>query len=205
MKTIIFDLDGTIADLWPLERATLLKFFLKQNSIKKELNKLHASGIKNLFTLFQTFSKKNIELFEFEKKYLKNQKQLEKENKIPKLKIFLQPNFLSEKYNYVLITGSPLSEALLVLKKTGCDKIFSKKNILAKGTYPGSKKTGEPFLIIKKIIGDQAIVIGDSDDDIIGAKIANFNCLKIRSYKKVAEQRQELKKAIKKAESFLEK
>lgn len=207
MKTIIFDLAGTIADIWPLERETLIKFYEGKNitATRKKLNKLSRSGIKNLFILFQNISEKKLNSNEFEQQYLKNQKQLRKENKIPKLKIFLKQKFLPKKTNLALITGSPLSEALLVLEKAGCKKYFSKKLILSKGDYPGSKRTGEPFLMIKKQIGSRAVVVGDSLDDVVGAKIADYNCIKVRSCKKISEQKEELKKAIKKAEKNLEK
>lgn len=204
-KTIIFDLDGTIADLWPLERETLLKFYQRQDisMARKKLNQLYRSGIKDLFVLFQNISEINLNPVEFEKQYIKNQKQLQKENKLPNFKIFLQSNFLPKQINFALITGSPLPETLFVLKKAGCKKYFSKKFILPKGTYSGSKKTGEPFLMIKNQVGKVAIMIGDSDDDVVGARIGGYNCIRVNQYKEISKQKKELKNAIKKAELFL--
>ncbi|PIZ45304.1 hypothetical protein COY32_05415, partial [candidate division WWE3 bacterium CG_4_10_14_0_2_um_filter_41_14] len=59
MKTIIFDIDGTLTDLWPIERSVLISMLGRQSSI--QINKLKSSGTSNLYAIFNKCSPEKID------------------------------------------------------------------------------------------------------------------------------------------------
>ena len=50
MKTIIFDIDGTLTDMWPIEKSVLL--FMTNGKYGDEIEKLKKSKISDTYKIF---------------------------------------------------------------------------------------------------------------------------------------------------------
>ena len=50
MKTLIFDIDGTLTDMWPLEKAGLLRILGRK--LEKNIETLKVRGINNTYTIY---------------------------------------------------------------------------------------------------------------------------------------------------------
>lgn len=203
MKTIIFDLDGTIADLWPLERETILR--MAKNTNPDLLNKLYRQGQRNLLDLFQSIGGQKISREVFDQQYQIMQQKMILENKCPPFPIFLQEPFLKNMSGicFGLLTGSFRSEAEFVLQRTGCRKYFYDSLVFCRGEYQGEKLSGEPYLEIIKRIGSKFVMIGDSEGDVLGA--ARAGIIGIRVFRQPAElqQKMELQRTIRQAKNLL--
>ena len=130
MKTIIFDIDGTLTDMSAIENAAFLG--VTENCWPKP-------------------------------------------NKYPLVDWILRNK---NNYNFVYATGGKEKETLYVLESLGLLKYFDIKNSINKSNYRFSKKTGLPFLKIKKKYPD-CLLVTDSQDDCIGAKLAKIPYMKI--------------------------
>lgn len=175
MKTIIFDLNGTLADVEPIERFTLMQV------------PADASTEDGLAA------------------YQEAQRLLIAEGRMPTPPTFLERRMLEglAGFSFALVTASPRTEVEFVLAQTGCLDLFEKDLVLCKGEYPGSKRTGEPFVALKTRIGTNAIVIGDTSADEEGAVAAGFPCVKVERRDSLEEQKKELEARIREAVQLL--
>jgi len=131
MKTIIFDIDGTLTNMKPIEKLSLSdKAFY--GLLKKE--------------------------------------QLPIPKKYPLVNWIIKNK---NKYRFIYATGGKKIETEYVLKKLNILNYFDLKNSMSKTNCSFSKKTGVPFKKIKSKF-DDCILITDSKNDCLGAKIAGI-------------------------------
>ena len=169
MKTIIFDIDGTLTDLWTIERSVLISMLGTGSSM--QIDKLKSSGTSNLYAIFNKCSPEKIDKSTFTQKYNNTFTVLLKENRLPSPKKYPLVKWIknnARKYTYVYATGGQKAETLYVLSKLEIVQFFDIQNSVDKTTCRYSKKTGLPF---RKILQKypQAILITDSESDREGA------------------------------------
>ena len=207
MPTIIFDLDGTLVDLWPIERATLVAMFLKLPDCEKKLRPTKLNLLKksrnDLFkifnSLFAKYSDKKISKQRFNKLYDETQRSLIKTKTYPKIKKYIdrEPLMrLKNKYTLALVTGSRTQELNYVLEATKLTNIFNKHLIICSDTLKQSKSTGIPFKAISKRNPGPIVVIGDSDSDKLGAQKEKIPYVIIKKGKKIKDAIRAIKKYL---------
>lgn len=176
MRALIFDIDGTLTDLWPLERQILLELLKLRTS--QVIDRLH-SNQKNPYLIYKKMSKKNDTFANFRRKY---KRKLQSTNQIPNLQVFNTVKFIrknNDKYVFLYATSSCKLEAELILKKLTTLEFFDLRSSINSDNCAYAKKTGVPF---KKIITSypQSVLITDSKDDAKGAAKANVATLVIK-------------------------
>ena len=50
MKTIIFDIDGTLADIWPIEKSVLL--YMTDRKLEKRIKQMKLAGVSDTYRIF---------------------------------------------------------------------------------------------------------------------------------------------------------
>ena len=180
MKTIIFDIDGTLTDMWPIEKSVLLTMLGKKSAI--EIEKLYRSGIKDTHTIFCTVSKRKIGKTDYRKIYNQKFSLLESRDELPSpakypLVDLIQKN--KSQYRFVYATGGQSKETKYVLKCLKLESIFDLENSLDKSNYRFSKSTGLTFNKIKAKFSD-CLLISDSQKDCDGAIKANIPFIKVK-------------------------
>lgn len=207
MATIIFDLDGTLVDLWPIERATLVAMFLKLTDYEKKLLPTKLNLLKksrnDLFkifnSLFAKYSDKKISRQRFNKLYDEIQRSLIKTKTYPKIKKYIdrEPLMrLKNKYTLALVTGSRTQELNYLLKTAKFTDIFIKDLIICSDTMKQPKNTGIPFKAISERNPGPIVVIGDSGSDKLGAQKAKIPYVIIKKGKKIKYAIRALKKYL---------
>lgn len=78
-----------------------------------------------------------------------------------------------------LVTRSPRAQVTRVLETFAMQAFFPWERIVCQEDTMGDKKTGEPFIKIRDVVGMEAVVIGDTKDDEIGARIAGYPCIRV--------------------------
>ena len=172
MKTIIFDIDGTITDMWPIEKSVLLALLGKKFS--NAIENIYQSKTKDTYAIFRKLSKFSINRTKFIRYYNQAFSRLERDNSLPKPVRYPITDWIKKnkaKYYFVYATGGQSKEINYVLKSLGLNKVFDFKNSLNKNNYPFSKATGQPFKKIKSKFPD-CFVITDSQSDCRGARRA---------------------------------
>jgi len=179
MKTIIFDIDGTLTDMWPIERSVLLALLGKNKAI--EVNNLFGSGIKETYKIYSLVSRTKIGKQRYTELYNKTFSLLLKCNRLPRPAKYPVVNWLTRnraKYNFVYATGGQRNESRYVLESLGITKYFDLKNSLDKTNCKFSKSTGILFRKIAKIF-PQCLVITDGESDCRGAARVGIPCIKM--------------------------
>jgi FMN phosphatase YigB (HAD superfamily) len=169
MKTIIFDIDGTLTDMWPIEEVVLL--YMTNGKYKGKINALKLSGISDTCKIYKQVWDKNISKKNYFNFYNKSFNTLIINNKFPAIKKYPLVKWIKNnvnKYNFVYATGGQRLETLYVLRKLGLLAYFDIKNSIDKSNCRFSKKTGIPFNMIKKKFND-CLLITDSKNDCTGA------------------------------------
>lgn len=110
---------------------------------------------------------------------------------------------LSKKYTLCIVTGSTRAELIDALSVIGAKNIFSDTLCITATEIPEAKASGVPFIEIKKRIVGPTVMIGDSDGDEIGSKLANIPCVRVERGNTVDAQKESLLKAIGYAERIL--
>jgi phosphoglycolate phosphatase-like HAD superfamily hydrolase len=172
MKTIIFDIDGTLTNMWPIEKSVLL--YMTDTKFGKDIEQIKLSGISDTYKIFLKFARRKINKKEYITFYnqsfytLLKQDQLPIPEDYPLLKwIFINRN----KYQFVYATGGQRLETLYVLSSFKLTKYFDIENSIDKTTCRFSKQTGIPFTKIKSRFKD-CLLISDSKADCSGAALA---------------------------------
>jgi len=182
MKTIICDIDGTLTDMWPLERL-VLKLLL--NNLKV-IDKLHKDGVVDTFRIYKAVSKNKIKKIEYYDKYNRAFSKLFKNKNLPIFKAYPLVGWILKnktKYNFIYATGGQKQETEYVLEKLGLIRFFDLKNSINKTNCRFSKKSGIPFRILKRKYGNPLLL---TDTDCAGAKKAGvefINMTKLKNQK----------------------
>ncbi len=179
MKTIIFDIDGTITNMWPLEKLVLMSILGKK--LKGNIEELYRSGIKDNYRIFCLVSKKRITKKEYYVLYARALSMLVKRNKLPMPIAYPVVDWIlknGRQYRFVYATGGLEAEILYVLRRLNLLTFFDLVNSLNKSNYRFSKRTGLPFKKLKTIFPD-CVLVTDGEGDCDGAKKAGVDFLKI--------------------------
>ena len=179
MKTIILDIDGTLTDMWPIERS-VLTYILGDDS-RSIVEELRAYGFNDTYKIFSRLAKKQITKSSYYKLYNKTFKVLQEQGKLPKLEKYRLVDWVlanKRKYHFVYVTGGQKAETRYVLDQIGISNCLDFESSLDKSNYRFSKKTGLPFIKIKSEFSD-CILITDSDSDVKGAIKAGVKYLKV--------------------------
>ena len=177
MKTIIFDIDGTLTDMWPIERSVLLQ--MTGGMFGKEIGQIRRMGISETYKIFRKVSGKKMCKSEYAHSYNRSFLGL---RKFPKLKIYPIVDWIKgnrSKYRFVYATGGQKLETEYVLAQLGLINDFDLGDSVNKGSCRFSKKTGIPFRKIRARCGD-CCLITDSESDFIGAKIAGIPAMIVK-------------------------
>ncbi len=180
MKTIICDIDGTLTDMWPVERAVLLR--LLGIGVAAKIDVLKKSGISETYLLYLAVSQRKIGRRMYRKLYNEAFDNLCSCGQLPPVKSYPLVQWImknKKKYRFVYATGGQQKESEYVLKQLGILDSFDIKNSLDKTRYPFSKKTGLPFKKIKRKF-PYCLCITDSMSDCEGAQLARIPFIRIK-------------------------
>ncbi|KXK08796.1 MAG: Phosphoglycolate phosphatase [Microgenomates bacterium OLB22] len=147
MKTLIFDIDGTLTDMGPIERTIEQVVRLRTGRVSKK---------------------------EYQRLYDQVTRRLQKDGLLPKPVAFPLVQWIKKNktsYRFVYATGGETSESQYILRELGLLDLFDLENSVSATNCRFSKKTGIPFRRIIKKYPD-CIVIGDSEKDCQGAEKA---------------------------------
>ncbi len=177
MKTIIFDVDGTLTNIWPIEKSVLLR--MTKGKYEDEMEEFKKSGISDTYKIFRKVSGKKVS----KRKYFTLYNQAFLKSKIfPKLEKYPTVDWIKKnqnKYTFTYATGGQKLETECVLTQLGIIKYFDLENSVDKNNCRFSKKTGIPLKKIKSRYKD-CILITDSDSDGTGASKASIRFIKIK-------------------------
>lgn len=174
MKTLICDIDGTLTDMWPVERAVLVCLLGKKYS--KRLDQLRRSGISDTYTLYRKVSTCTVCKRDYRNLYNKAFEQLLSYGQLPSVKRYPLVQWImknNKKFTFVYATGGQQKESEFVLKQLGILAYFDLENSLDKTRYPFSKKTGLPFKKILKTYSN-CTLLTDTQTDCDGAMKASI-------------------------------
>lgn len=181
-KTLIFDMDGVLADVSSSYRKTIqetFKHFSNKNIEQEEITKAkNLGGLNNDWDLtLYLLEKEGItipreELIEvFEKIYFNDGNGL-----ILNEKFLLDINLLKEiskKYNLAIFTGRPKNEALFALKKVNAERYFYP--IITMDSLPKDKQKPDKLgidIIKNSLLSTEIYYFGDTKDDMTCANSA---------------------------------
>jgi len=190
MPTIIFDLDGTIANLWPIERITLARiakefFGIPEETAYQRLDSAYNAKTRSLRTLLQRCIEKRISNERFVKLYQNVQAQCIRQKKYPILIPLIPPSTIQEcsrENTLALVTGSYTREAQYVLRVLNIQRYFKKRLIITADDMNVGKESGIPFQQIMKKTKGPWRVIGDSESDKAGAMRCNITFINAKEW-----------------------
>ena len=172
MKTIIFDIDGTITNMWPIEKSVLLD--ITQRRFENDVEQMKLSGISDTYKIFLRLSHQKMSKKNYTNLYKKTFSILLKNDQLPKPEKYPLTNWIldnKERYRFVSATGGQKIEAHYVLKIFKVIRYVDLIHSIDKTSCRFSKKTGIPFRKIKSKFKN-CILISDSNDDCKGAQLA---------------------------------
>lgn len=172
MTTLVFDIDGTLTDMWPLERlclATMLGRAVPSN-LKDELDG-------NLYRIYSSLYGGKVSKKDFGSNYRLAFQSLLESDQLPKPASFRSVDFIKANqsmFKFVFATGGWRVESEYVLEQLGCFEIFDSRASICKDNCRYKKSTDIPFLRLKKAAGLDMVVITDTKADIEGASRAGL-------------------------------
>ncbi len=171
MKTIIFDIDGTLTNMWPIEKSVLL--CMTGGNYQNTIEELKKNGISETYKIFLKVSRKKFSKRKYFSLYNKIFRRL---RNLPELEYYPTIDWIKKNqsnYSFVYATGGQKSETEYALKQFGLISFFDLENSVSKSNYRYSKKTGKPFKRIKMKYSD-CFLVTDSQTDCEGAKLAKI-------------------------------
>ncbi len=174
MKIILCDVDGTLTDMWPIERS-VLSLLVKESSIKL-VDKLYDQGVRDNFKIYNTVSKIKIKKSAFYSMYNKAFLKLVNSKKLPDIPQYHLVNWILKNKDictFLYATGGQKPETEYVLRKFKIIKYFDLINSISKTNCKYSKFSGVPLKRICKIYKIDAFFT-DSEKDILGARKAGI-------------------------------
>ncbi|MFH1588552.1 MAG: HAD-IA family hydrolase [Candidatus Diapherotrites archaeon] len=198
IEGIIFDVDGVLLDVTQSYRLAIRLAAEKLTGKKisnKEISKIkRIPGFNNdwdaTYALIELIknNRNTIPLTEKEKKSREYKKVVEEFQRIyeekeliKKDKLLIGKELLKElqkKFVLGIVTGRPKKEALQAFELNKLQEFFSKKNMIALEDCEKEKPNPEPLLnALKKLKVNNAIYIGDTENDVIAAKKAGIKCI----------------------------
>jgi len=181
MKTLIFDIDGTLTNLWPLEKTVLL--FLLSKQFEKRIEEIKFTGLFDNYKIYRSISKKKLTKHQYFILYNRVVNTLAKKDLLPQPKKYpLVSWIISNKNNYTFIyaTGGQRTEALYVLAQLNLSSYFDLQNSIDKTSCRFSKTTGIPLKRIKAKFED-CLLVTDTVSDCEGAVKAKIPYQLIKS------------------------
>lgn len=181
MKTIIFDIDGTITNMWPIEKSVLLA--MTDRKYEQAFERLKRSEISDTYQLFLKVARSKLGKQTYVRWYNRSFSYLLSSGKLPKPAKYPIVDWIlthSDQYHFVYATGGQQRETAYVLEKLGLLGYFDIDNSIDKTRYRFAKKTGRPFARIKSTFGD-CVVVTDGQLDCDGATLAQVPCIVIDS------------------------
>jgi phosphoglycolate phosphatase-like HAD superfamily hydrolase len=177
MKTIIFDIDGTLTDMWPIEKSVLLR--MTKGKYGNKIEELKKSGMSDTHTIFSKVSGIRISKKKYVALYNKSFLNLSRRPKIKKYPIVEWIKKNRDKYLFVYATGGQKLETEYVLSQLGIIDYFDVSNSIHKNNCRFSKKSGIPFKKIKAHYKD-CLLITDSQRGAVGAQLAGIPALIVK-------------------------
>lgn len=169
MLTLIFDIDGTLTCMWPIERAVLLAMI--GENVRKQLDLQKNLGINELYSLYCAFSEVILTKTEFYRLYSETFDNLKRNEALPSPQPYNAVQFIKrnpKSFRYVYATGGIKAETEFVLDALGIKRRFDLLNSTSKDNCKYPKRTGIPFQIIQRTLGS-CCLISDSETDMEGA------------------------------------
>lgn len=173
MKTIICDIDGTITNIWPIEKSVLL--YMTDRKFEKDIEQMKLSGVSDTYKIFLKFSNQTMSKKKYADFYNQSFSVLLENGKLPMLEKYPLANWIfanKNNYRFLYATGGQKLETQYVLESLGLAKYFDLENSIDKTTCRFSKSTGIPFRKIKSKFND-CVLISDSKADCRGAVLAD--------------------------------
>lgn len=174
MKTLVFDIDGTLTDMWPIERSVLVCLLKKKNILL--IDDMYSNGVRNLYLMYKRVSKSSLSKKEFYILYRLAFSELQEKLQLPPPVAFPLVGWILKNKNnfkFVYATGGQKEESVYVLQKLGILSFFDCINSIDKSNCRYGKKTGIPYRTLFKKFNN-CIVITDSISDIDGAILAGL-------------------------------
>lgn len=179
-RTVIFDIDGTLTNIWPIERVVLAKMLgLRQ---PEELDRQKTLKHHTNFEIYLRCARVRCSKQEFTQCYNSAFLQLKAAKKLPSLKPFPIVSWLktaADSFHFVYATGGQQAETLYVLENLCILSFFDLRSSVDKTTYRYSKSTGIPLRKIASQYPD-SLLITDSESDCRGAILASIPFLRIQ-------------------------
>ena len=180
MKTIIFDIDGTLTNMWPIEKSVLL--YMTGGKFGKAMEKIRLSGTSDTYKIFRKASGRKIGKEDYFKLYNKSFSVLLRKNKLPAPGRYSLVNWVIDnrsRYRFLYVTGGQKLETQYVLGCLGMAGVFDIDNSIDRTTCRFSKKTGIPFRKIQSG-SNGCVLVSDNRTDREGAALVRIPFLLVR-------------------------
>jgi FMN phosphatase YigB (HAD superfamily) len=169
MKTIICDIDGTLTNMWPIERTVLMRLLSDQNAMK--LDRLKSLEVSETYRLFCRITRKRTTKLVYQNLYQQAFEYCKAAKLFPALERYSVVDWIVQnckKIHFVYATGGQREESLYVLEQLDILQYFDLKHSVDKTSCCFGKRTGIPF---KKILRKypNAVLLTDSESDCLGA------------------------------------
>jgi phosphoglycolate phosphatase len=176
IKLVLFDFDGTLADVFPIifKNVNELSEKYKFNKIKKsEISKLKDLSLK------EVLKKYDISFFKFLFMTYDMKKRIDKEKKDIRLFQNIKPvvKELSKKYKLGIITKNKEEIVKDILKRENIDKYIS--FVFTDKTLYKKEKSIKKAIKDNKVNNEEVIYIGDERRDVVSCKKANVKIISV--------------------------
>lgn len=178
MKTLIFDIDGTLTDMWPIERAVLQSLV---PGVSRSIFDVARKG-RDVLSTYKTLTKRKLPKKAFREVYDRKFSALWKCGALPRPVAYplveaIKNNQL--RFHFVCATGGSEDEARYVLDLLGLKDIFDFTESVSRNSSRFSKKSGVPLRKIWNKYPD-SLFVTDSESDVEGARRAGLPAVMIK-------------------------